>query len=116
MAPRGMATGREAKGRSRKGAKPTMAIEVGRRLLLTRLALNRLGKAPRAQQDFAKSVGISKTGYSNYENGIRLIGPDSAGKIYSRYGVSLNWLYLGVVDELPATLHDAIAAVHAELD
>jgi DNA-binding XRE family transcriptional regulator len=110
-------SGRAKKSRraAHKAERNRMMREVGARLYVTRLALARLEKAPKTQKDFARSVDIPKTSYNQYESGTTMLVPESAVRIYQRYGVALNWLYAGSIDALPAPLYDAIRAVQAEL-
>jgi transcriptional regulator with XRE-family HTH domain len=82
--------------------------EIGERLKLTRKALFSLGIAPRWQKDFAAEIGFPASTYNQCESGKQILTPAQATRIYQRYGISLNWIYMGVVHELPSKLVDAI--------
>lgn len=95
---------RTASSPSRNGERDELALVIGKRLRLTREALALANKGPRTQKAFAKEAGILQTSYNQYESGTTLLTPESASKIYRRFGISLNWLYMGVVDDLPYNL------------
>lgn len=56
------------------------------------------------QVAFANLVEISQPAMNNYERGIRRPDLDQAIKIQLRTGATLDWLYLGKRDGLPAHL------------
>lgn len=91
-----------------------MAVEVGRRLRWSRLALGHMRLAPKLQKDFADSLGLTKSKYNNYETGYVMLAPDVAVRIYGKYGISLNWLYAADETWLPGPLQDAIDRMRAE--
>lgn len=87
---------------------PELRRAIGERLRLTRKALYALGIAPKWQRDFATSIGFPRSTYNQVEKGKQILTPAQAARIYQRYDISLNWIYLGVVCELPSKLVDAI--------
>lgn len=54
-------------------------------------------RGPQNQHDFAETLGIPQTTYSNFERGAREPGLDLLGEISTRFGVSVDWL-LGLSD------------------
>lgn len=99
---------------ARKAARDKMAVEVGERLILLRLALAHLGLAPKTQKAFAKEVGIGQTSYNQYETGETMLTPAAAVKLYKRFGTTLNWIYADRIGELPTRLHQAIMEERAK--
>jgi transcriptional regulator with XRE-family HTH domain len=62
------------------------------------------------QKEFAASVGLPGSTYNQIESGKQILTPAQAARIYQRYGISLNWIYLGIVWELPIKLVEVIKA------
>ena len=81
---------------------PTSPIAVGRRLQLTREALES------AQGTFAGSAGIPKNTYSQYEGGKRLPRLDFAVRLCDRYELTLDWIYRGDPSGLKYNLAEKI--------
>lgn len=67
---------------------------VRRRLIALR---TELGYGPRQQAAFAAAIGMTKTLYNPFEkpDNKRTITLDAACRIRRRFGVPLDWLYLG---------------------
>lgn len=57
-----------------------------------KLLRKRVGKS---QAEMAELVGVSTTGYQNYERGRRDIPADVASRANAQFNVSLDWLYEG---------------------
>lgn len=49
------------------------------------------------QKNFAKTIGLKQTTYSNYESGTREPGLQIVGEVATHFGVSADWL-LGLTD------------------
>lgn len=64
--------------------------EIARRLRALREAFS-----DRNRQQWAEMNGFNATQYTNWENGFRRIPIDAAERLVLRYGVSLDWIYLG---------------------
>jgi transcriptional regulator with XRE-family HTH domain len=79
-----------------------LRTDVGRRLRLTRTALNL------DQQEFGTRAGMSQPQYNQYENGKRLLTLPSALLICSEYGLTLDWIYRGDPSGLPYRIATAI--------
>ncbi|WP_410053239.1 helix-turn-helix domain-containing protein [Bradyrhizobium sp. SZCCHNR1004] len=47
------------------------------------------------QQDFANALGIDKSTYSLYKNGSRALTFETACIIRQKWGISLDWLFFG---------------------
>lgn len=82
-----------------------LATDVGRRLALTRQALD-LG-----QVEFSEGAGLSQPQYSQFETGKRLLTLRSGLKLCQKYNITLDWLYLGDPGGLPYRLADTIKSL-----
>lgn len=71
---------------------------VGSRLQTTRIALGK------TQADLARVLLISPQRWNNYERGARPIDIEFAIRLCERFGVTLDWLYRGIVAGLPFEL------------
>jgi transcriptional regulator with XRE-family HTH domain len=78
--------------------------QIAQRLRLLRMAL-----AP-SQAEFCRLMGFPVMTWNTYETGKGRISIDSAIKLVQRFGVTLDWIYLGNVALMPNYLVDAIAA------
>lgn len=58
------------------------------------------------QKDFAGVLGVTRTRYASWEQGDSQPTVDAARVIKSRYGVSLDFLYDGEENTLPANLRN----------
>lgn len=58
--------------------------------------------------DFADAIGIDRSSYSKIEKAAKPILPPLAQRIWTLYGVDMNYIYLGRVDGLPAHLSSKI--------
>ena len=72
--------------------------DIARRLVALREALKY------NQSAFATLIEVSQPAMNNYEAGIRRPAIEVATKIRVRTGATLDWLYLGQRDGLPARL------------
>lgn len=54
-----------------------------------------------SKKDFAERAGISEQAYGPYENARRDLSLESAKKLRRTYGVSLEFIYFGKIDDLP---------------
>lgn len=79
-----------------------LSENVGRRLRLTRAALNL------TQEEFAEGANISQPRYSPYEAGKRLLTLGAAMSLVRTYSLTLDWLYLGDPSGLSYRLHEQI--------
>jgi DNA-binding XRE family transcriptional regulator len=78
---------------------------LGRRLSLTRRAMNR------TQKDFAAEAGVSPESYNQWEKGAVCPPPRGAIKLVKAHKLTLDWIYLAVPDRLPSWLAKAIEAL-----
>jgi len=53
------------------------------------------------KQTFAMRAGITPQTYGPFENGTRALSLESAKKLRETYGLSLEFLYFGKIDDLP---------------
>lgn len=74
------------------------SVQVAPRLTALREALE-LSKA-----EFADLIGIDRSSYSKIEKAEKPILPPVAYKIWSLFGVDMNYVYLGRLDGLPDDL------------
>lgn len=60
----------------------------------------------KTQTAFARELGVSQASVAGWESGkdTHPLGIVSATAIRDAYGVSLDWLYLGIADALPPTM------------
>lgn len=54
--------------------------------------------------EFADVIGIDRSSYSKIEKGKKPLLPPHAYKIFTLYGVDMNYLYLGQIGGLPDRL------------
>jgi transcriptional regulator with XRE-family HTH domain len=80
--------------------------ELGRRLLVSRLAL---GCAE--QGKFAEEAGIGANTYNAWETGARRLTQNGARLLRDKYQLPLEWLIEGVPDRLPHGLFRKIEAI-----
>lgn len=59
------------------------------------------------QGDFADSVNIDRSSYSKIERGTKALKADMAFAIAERWGVSMDFLYRGRLDELPRKMAES---------
>lgn len=79
------------------------ANDVARRLRLVRTALG----IP-DQRDFGEAANLEQSLYNRFETGKRLLTLQAAMKLCERYGLTLDYLYLGDPSGLPYKLHNDI--------
>jgi transcriptional regulator with XRE-family HTH domain len=72
--------------------------EIGERLKRFRLTITE------SQKEFASAHGFGISTYSGWETGERRIPIEQAAKLEAKYGLSLDWLYLGRISALPHKL------------
>lgn len=60
------------------------------------------------QKDFAKKHNFSPTQYTNWETGERRIPPEKAMVLEERYGLTLDFIYIGRLRTLPHNLAEAL--------
>ena len=65
---------------------------------------------------FAKANNFSASQLANWEYGLRRISPDAAIRLVERYGVTLDWIYLGRASALPHNLATALADIPSDSD
>ena len=86
---------------------PTSAAEIGKRLARTRQAL---GYTTTKMCDLMGSVSHGSA-YTNYEMGRRRISLDHALALCDKCGLTLDWIYRGLIQGLPEHLQRAIQAL-----
>lgn len=65
--------------------------------------------APDASQtEWAALHGFERTQLNNWETGVRRISVDAAERLCARYGLTLDWIYRGREDGLPASLRNVL--------
>lgn len=70
-------------------------FDIGARLTAIRTAFSDLN-----QKEFAVKNGFTPSQYNNWESGLRRIPVDSSELLCHRYGLTLDWIYLGRRDGL----------------
>ena len=76
--------------------------EVARRMVALREAL---GLIP---SEFADSVGIDRSSLTKIEKGEKALHADHAFRISQRYAVPMDYLYRGILRDLPASLAEIL--------
>ncbi|MCA0963303.1 helix-turn-helix domain-containing protein [Salipiger bermudensis] len=61
-------------------------------------------------KEFAEQADVSPKSYSQWERGSGRVSVDGAMKLQARYGISLDFIYLGRVDTLPNSLAEAVSS------
>lgn len=80
-------------------------IEIGGRLRAAREYL----EPSLNQKEFAKLNGFGATQFTNWESGHRRISVDAATKLEDRYGLTLDFIYLGRLRTLPHNIASALS-------
>ena len=78
--------------------KPTHQSEIAARLVLTRQALGL------TQSELCRLTGITTQAWNNCETNRGRIGVNSALRICEVFGLSLDWIYRGLMAQLPHEL------------
>ncbi len=63
-----------------------------------------------SSKGFAEGAGVPPKSYSQWEGGNHRISIDGALKMQSRYGISLDFIYLGRLDALPSKIAAAVSS------
>jgi transcriptional regulator with XRE-family HTH domain len=74
------------------------AAHIGSRLRKLRKSLGL------TQTDLAEKLGITQSAWTQYETGTRKISIEVAAVVSRRFGVTLDWIYLGDPSGLPMRL------------
>lgn len=77
--------------------------EIGERLAQLRSAMSEPQK-----KSWALKHGFQVTQYQHWEKGSRRIPIDAAERLCDRYGLTLDWIYRGRADGLPASLRNVL--------
>lgn len=87
--------------------------DIAERLRWLRLAISKV-QGLRNMTEWAQFVGVSLSGWHNYERGYRRIQLDEAVKICGKTGASLDWIYRGDAywHTLPEHVQNKLSAVH----
>ena len=87
------------------------AAKTGERLRLLRAAVGALERPPTrvGQRAFAGECNLSQARYAQYENGSRVPSIDAAAALRDCFGITLDWLYLGIERHMPSGLMKQIA-------
>lgn len=62
------------------------------------------------QREFASAAGLKYSQYKNWESGAYRISLDGALALRERYGITLEFIYIGDVDSLPMSWRKAISS------
>jgi len=58
--------------------------------------------------ELADAIGIDRSSYTKIEKGLKPLLPREAHRIWQLYGIDLNFIYLGQVGGLPASLSSKV--------
>lgn len=72
-----------------------------------RLRWHREQIAQMNQRDYAAAIDVKRATYTCWETGTQRLSLNGALALRSRYGLPLDWLFLGIDDALPMTLRNA---------
>jgi transcriptional regulator with XRE-family HTH domain len=67
------------------------------------------------QKEFAEGAGLKYTQYKNWESGAHRIGLDGALALRERYGITLEYIYVGEVDSLPMSWRKELSSKPSEI-
>lgn len=56
------------------------------------------------KKEFAERAGMTEQTYGPFENGKRELSLNAAKKLRKRYGLSLEFMYFGKIDDLPTRI------------
>lgn len=84
---------------------PPMYVEIGERLALIRTKFSDM-----TQKLWSETHGFSVTQYNNWEKGVRRISVDEALRLCSRYGLTLDFIYLGRLDGLSDNARNVLSS------
>jgi transcriptional regulator with XRE-family HTH domain len=93
---------------NRKRINPESLPEIARRLRVLREALGY-----ETQGQMAAELGMTSNSWNNYERGFSRINLDAGLAIQRRWGVPLDWLYIGSTAMLPAHLAEKIRRIES---
>lgn len=91
-------------------AKTVPRTPTARRLLISRLALGFT-----EQRSFADSIGMSHSGYNEWETGAKSLSFRGARLISAKHPLPIEWLTDGVPDRLPHGLALKIQALEPQI-
>ena len=82
-------------------------ITIAARLKSSREAISEHGP-----KEFYEGAGITGNPYYNWESdsGKYRISVENAGKLRDRYGLTLDWIFLGMLDTLPQKVATALSS------
>ncbi|WP_180966877.1 helix-turn-helix domain-containing protein [Cohaesibacter celericrescens] len=63
------------------------------------------------QKDFAEAANVQQKSYNQWESGDFRISIQGAIKLRERYGISLDFIYVGNMDALPTKMSNALASI-----
>lgn len=84
---------------------PAWRRMTGDRLRMSRIALGK------TQAELARVLLISPQRWNNYERGARPIDIEFAVRLCERFGLTLDWLYRGVMSGLPFELAQRLGSI-----
>ncbi|KUP91783.1 helix-turn-helix transcriptional regulator [Tritonibacter horizontis] len=61
-----------------------------------------------SKKDFAESAGLTEQTYGPFENAKRELSLTAAKKLRKRYGLPLEFMYFGKIDDLPTRISKAL--------
>lgn len=79
--------------------KDPQAIEAGKRLKRTRLALGYTSR-----RLLADAIHVDQSNIAKWEEGVAMTPHHAIRKLYDLHGVTWNWIYGGILHELPGQL------------
>lgn len=73
-----------------------------------RLAAIRQAESSMNQKEWAEKHGFGVTQYNNWEKGIRRITVDEAERLCARYGLTLDFIYRGILSGVPESIKNRL--------
>jgi transcriptional regulator with XRE-family HTH domain len=98
-------------GMNRKRINPESLPEIAHRLTILREALGY-----RTQGEMAAVLGMTAGSWSNYERGFSRINIDAALLLQRRFGIPLDYVYIGLTAMLPSHLAAKIREIESRDD
>lgn len=79
-------------------------LQIGRRLRAARQAIGL------SQKTLYDTLGIKAAAWNHWESGKRLPDPLAMAELYRRYGITMEWIYVGDPKGLPFGIAQAVLA------
>lgn len=83
-------------------------------LIADRMAWHRKECEGLTQAEYAERAGLKRTQYNNWEKGTQRLSLSGAMKLRAEFGLSLDFLFFGTIETLPAHLYRRWRETHPD--